>query len=261
MNPQHVIDVARDVRGRWKAEIERFGLEINEFPGWPAPGSPWAARERILRDHRDNLIALTLELMTAIDDRGVSAGFAASNEVAKHAQAEDPAALTTPTFWQKGDRVVTRFSKPGTPIGTVQKAEIATGPVRANAFDDAPKVVTAEWVTIKWDDGTEDEYIASQVLKAPPGADAGERFYSQRVALGVHTWTDELRQKRMAWEGAKPDLEVLIVARVQPDEWAAYMEVPHLTQDISIVADHGIKIHEEFARHLWPQLAHVRYRL
>lgn len=238
------------IHQRWTDEALDFPKRLNATMVIPDPKGLMGLREDVWRKHVDRLTELFHEAIDAIGDTTV---------------ADDVG-----TFWRAGDRVVTRFWQRGAPLGTVVRAEISTEPMRQNALDDQPRTVRAEWVTIRWDDGRQEEYIASQVLHAPRVEQANkpivvalgafEKGVCKEVRLGDVDFFRDLTGPGMVWEGFALDTPVLVVARVQEDEWAAYVQTPGIRRYIFAVADHGTKLWEAPARELFPELHDKPYR-
>ena len=78
-------------------------------------------------------------------------------------------------------------------------------------------------------------------------------FAAHYVSLDRHPWLDGLRGAGMAWQGAAPLQDILLVATEEEEvrEWAAYYQLPHLEPDLWSVKDHGAKLPEDVARDIF----------
>jgi hypothetical protein len=72
------------------------------------------------------------------------------------------------------------------------------------------------------------------------------------VELQDDPWLLRLVRDGMAWQGAKPDQPIIVVASISDGEWAVYYMGPDVPPDVGAIRDYGIKVPEEVGRRLFP---------
>lgn len=80
------------------------------------------------------------------------------------------------------------------------------------------------------------------------------------VRLDSYPSLNILREDGMAWDGARPELRVLVVALEGVADWAACCETMRTGDGVSSVASYGVKVAEPDARELFPELRNLPYR-
>ena len=80
------------------------------------------------------------------------------------------------------------------------------------------------------------------------------------VRMDAYPSINILRDGGMAWQGARPELRILVVALEGEVDWAAYCETMRTGDSVTTVASSGIKVAEPDARLIFPELRNLEYR-